>query len=305
MCFFSQALAEPVPGTTVDIKPPSGYVKAERFSGFMNEATGSSIMVSEIPGPYLEVARGVSDEKRLQAKGMKLLDSSPVEVDGRTAMLLHVEQTAYGTVFKKWLLVVDYSDSTMLVVASYPSAEARKEEHTLKAAVLATSFGMQTDPIAALAFTVKPEAPFQIAKVMGQNLVLSPNGEFPVKNENVPFMVAALSASKGPGIPDKKRFAANHIAQTATVKGISLQQHTPVTIGHLAGYTTLAEGQGEDSATPITIYQVLLFDSSGYSVIKGVTPSRKRNEYLPLFEKMAASFVLKKQRNNAIESNKK
>lgn len=121
----SNAMAGQVPGTSVSITPPNGYVATDRFPGFMNEATGSSIMVSEIPGPYSEVTAGFNDKKRMQAQGMSLLGKSSVKLNGYTGMLLHVEQPAYGTLFNKWMVAVDRSGTTTLIVATYPEAAAK------------------------------------------------------------------------------------------------------------------------------------------------------------------------------------
>ena len=254
-------------------------------------------MVTEIPGPYIEVTRGLTDQKSLQAQGINLLNNSSVQVAGQTAMLLHVEQSAAGTLFKKWILAVDRSGSTTLIVASYPSTASEQQEQPLKTAILNIAFGKQTDPMDALSFTVKPLAPFKIAKVMGQALILSPNGHFPVKDENVPFMIVGLSATDDLNVPDKKAFAERRITQTATVKDIQVQQSRPAAIGSLTGYSTLAEGRGEGAATPLTIYQVILFDTSGYCLIQGVTPTTMRAEYLPVFRKMAKTFKIKNPHN--------
>jgi hypothetical protein len=42
----------------------------------MKESTGSSILISEVPGSYGEITAGFSDQKRMQAQGMKLLSKS-------------------------------------------------------------------------------------------------------------------------------------------------------------------------------------------------------------------------------------
>ena len=97
----SPVVAGPVPGTAVSLTPPDGFVAANRFPGFMNESTRSSIMISEIPGPYAEATAGLHDPKRLQAQGMRLLGQSAAKVDGHAALLLQIEQTAYGTLFRK------------------------------------------------------------------------------------------------------------------------------------------------------------------------------------------------------------
>jgi hypothetical protein len=277
----------------VTLSPPEGFVAADRFSGFMKESTGSSIMVSEIPGPFREVTAGFSDPQRMQAQGMTLLSRSSTEVDGHEAILLHAEQSAYGTLFKKWLVAVDRSGTTVLMVATYPQAEGQQHGNSLRATVLAATFGQPTDTSDALSFTVKPTAPFQLAKILGQNMILSPEGRFPVKDEKVPFMVLGLSASQNLVASDRKAFAEHRITKTATVKAISVNQSTPVTIGDLSGYTTTANGEAVDGGTPLSIYQVLLFDTSGYCLIQGVTPSAEKSTYMPVFEKIAKTFRMK------------
>lgn len=288
----SNAIAGQVPGTSVSIAPPNGYVAADRFPGFMNEASRSSIMISEIPAPFGEITAGFSDKKRMQAQGMALLNKSSVKIDSHTGMLLHVEQPAYGTLFKKWMVAVDRSGTTTLIVASYPEAEAKQGE-LLKTAILTATFHKATDPSDALTFSVTPSPPFKVAKVIGQNMVLSPNGSFPVKDEKIPFMILGLSASEGLAIPDKKAFSEHRVLKTAKVKNTIVTQSTPVKIGNLSGYATTAKGEGEDTATPLTVYQVLLFDTSGYCLIQGIAPSAEKDAYMPLFEKMSKSFKMK------------
>ncbi len=59
----------------------------------------------------------------------------------------------------------------------------------------------------------------------------------------------------------------------------------------------LSKGEGDDTATPLTIYQVILFDTSGYWVIQGITPSAEKNTYMPVFEKIAKSLKIKESHN--------
>ena len=240
----------------------------------------------------------------MQTRGMTLLANLSFKVDGHQAMLLHVEQPAYGTLFRKWMLAVDKSGGTVLIVASFPKAEPGEGE-ALKAAILAATFGKPTDPADALEFVATPVAPLKVAKVMGQNMILSPDGRFPVKDENVPFMILGLSASEALTMPDQKAFAEQRVANTATVKNITVVRTTPITIGPLFGYVTTAKGIGEDAATPLTIYQVLLFDKSGYSVIQGVTPTAQEDTYIPIFEQVAKTFKMKESHSKSVGSEEK
>lgn len=292
----SNAMAGQIPGTSVNITPPSGYVATDRFPGFINKAIGSSIIVSEIPGPYDEVMVGLKDKRRMKAKGMTLLSNSSVKVNGHTAMLFHIEQPAYGRVFKKWMVAVDHSGATTLIVATYPEAAA-KEGGSLKTAILNATFGKAADPTDALRFSVTPSPPFKVAKVIGQNMILSPNGRFPVKNENVPLMVLGLSVSKNLAISDKKTFSEQLVRKIAIVHKIRVNHSLPVTIGDLSGYVTTAKAEAKDTGAPLTIYQVLLFGTSGYCVMQGITPSVDTKTYMPVFEKIAKSFKMKKSHN--------
>ena len=38
---FSVTVAGVIEGTSVNIEPPSGYIEANRFAGYMNESIGS------------------------------------------------------------------------------------------------------------------------------------------------------------------------------------------------------------------------------------------------------------------------
>lgn len=293
--------AEEVPGTSVSLTPPDGFVAANRFPGFMKESTGSSIMISEIPGPYAEVTAGFSDQVGMRAQGMELLSKSSAKVDGHEAMLLQVEQIAYDILFRKWLVVVDRSGSTVLIVATYPESESKQEEKPLRAAILAATFGKPTDPRDALVFSATPVAPFQVAKVMGQSMIFSPNGQFPVKDERVPFMILTLSL-EDLAIPDQMAFAESRVTKIATVENLVVDQTTPITIGDLPGYATTARGEKVATATPLTIYQVVLFDASGYCLILGITPSEEKSTYLPVFEEIAKTFKMKESHNESVNT---
>lgn len=235
---------------------------------------------------------GFSDKQQLQARGMTLLAHSAIKVDGQQAMLVNVEQSAYGTLFRKWMLVIDRPGATVLIAASFPKTESAQGE-ALKAAILSVTFGKPGDPADALAFVATPMAPFAVAKIMGQNMILSLEGRFPVKDESDPLMVIGLSASKDLAIPDRKGFAEQRVTHTATVSKVSIDQIVPITIGRLSGYETMANGVNSVSAMPLTIYQVLLFDKSGYTVIQGITPTAQKDKYMPLFRQIANTFKLK------------
>ena len=54
--------AERIPGTQVTLAAPEHFMASADFAGYANEQTGASLMVTEIPGPYAEVMKGMTAE---------------------------------------------------------------------------------------------------------------------------------------------------------------------------------------------------------------------------------------------------
>jgi hypothetical protein len=286
----STVFAKQISGTSVNITLPESYIESDRFSGLTNEASGSSIVVTELPALFDKAIEVFSDVQRMKKKGMTLINKSPVKISGQNGMLFHVEQPAYGLQYKKWILAIDYNQSTTLIVASYPES-ASDQESILREALLNATFSQASNPVDTLRFSITPKSPFKVARVFANNnMLVTPNGEFPVNDDLVPFMVIGLSLSDQSPIASKKLFSEDLAKHVATVKNITIEKTVPVKIGGLSGYETIATGEKEDTQTPLTVYQVILFDNSGYSIIKGLAPKSKKSTILPIFMEMAGSF---------------
>lgn len=293
MVSTSTSHAEHVAGTSVSIDPPPGFVAADRFAGFFDSERGASIMVSELPGDFEQTGAAFRDKAQLLARGMTLLGYSDTTVDGRRALLIEAEQSAQGQLYKKWLTLVEGEKGVSLLVATLPVSVLDSLEGPLKSALLSARFGAPSDPYAALGFEITTVAPFKYAFAMGQTLSLTPEGVFPAKDPQMPSLVVGLSATQGATIHDRRTFAEQRIRQVATIKDIRIERSKPIKIAGLDGYATVASGKHAAGKGARTVYQVMLFDQEGYVLILGITPAKTRSTYLPLFERMANTFVLK------------
>jgi len=294
MMTTATAFAGQVPGTSVFMTPPRGFVPSDRFAGFFNESSASTIMITELSKPYAQVTAEFNDLEGLRAQGMRVLSKSPVTVDGYKAMLVYAEQPAQGTLFRKWLAAIDRSGGTTILVANFPKETAPYQEEIIKTALLGATFQKPVDSSDTLAFSVKAVPPFKVAQIKGQTMVLSPGGQFPVSDERIPYMVLGRAESGNTAVSNQKAFAENHVTTAAGIRDIRVDQTTPIILGGLSGYVTMAQGEGTLAYTPVTIYQVLLFDASGYCAILGVTASKDKNTNIPLFEETAMTFKMKK-----------
>lgn len=290
--FASSVAAKHIQGTSVNIDPPEGYTESERFAGFMNEETASSIVISELPAPYNQAIKGFSDEQLMKEKGMSLLKKSQVTISAHKGVLFHIEQPAYGLLFKKWILVVEYDKKTILIVASYPET-AQQQEAFLKEATLNVKLSEASDPLDALGFSIIPEAPFEIANTFAKQIILTPGGHFPVKNKRDPLMVIGLSLTDEMPIPNKRQFAENRIKQVKAVDNVTIRKSVPINIGNLSGYETIASAKKSESNLSLTVYQVILFDGSGYSITQGLLPESEESKYLPIIRNIANTFKIK------------
>lgn len=64
----------------------------------------------------------------------------------------------------------------------------------------------------------------------------------------------------------------------------------PVTIDGLNGYEILAKAKDIRSTTPMTIYQVVLYEGQGYYIMQGLVSTKAANAYVPSLKEMARSF---------------
>jgi hypothetical protein len=296
----ASAQAVHIPGTSVDLEPPPGFTEADRFPGFMNKDTGSSIMVTEIPGPYEEIIQGFEDPAALLEKGMTLLTRERLTVAGRSALLLHLKQTAYGTEFNKWTLIAKGDSTTIIISATYPATLPQAHSDELLKAIRSTRLRAPGANAAFenLPFEISPAGNFRVGTVLGKSVILTPDGQFPVKDERVPFMIAGISFSDGLAIAHRKKFAEKRLKKIEEVNDIALQASRPVTIGALSGYRTVASANGKQAGTKLTVCQIMLFEPTDYCIIVGICPSDEEDSFLPLFDRTVKTFVLKERESN-------
>lgn len=285
--------AAPVPGTSVTLEPPAGFALSDRFAGFMAPASGASIAVSELPGRFAELRAAFLDDARLRAQGMTRVGHEALLIDQHQALWLETTQAKAGLEYRKWLLLVERPEGVALLVATAPEADAETLAGPLRTSLLNVRFGDRGDPAEALGFRITPVAPFKTAKVLGQTLILAPDGQFPVPSEQTPMMVIGLSATHGVTIAARVAFAEQRAAQTATLASPRIQATRAIKIAGLPGYVTRAQATDHVRGTPMTLYQVMLFDQHGYVLMQGLAPRQKAEAQIPLFDKMARSFAPK------------
>jgi hypothetical protein len=287
----SVALAERVrvPGTGASLEPPVGFSLAERFPGFQLAERGASIMVTELPGPAEAMRRGMT-RKQLASRGMTLIQSRSVTVQGAEALLLHVTQVAKGTEYAKWMLVTGDAGKTVMVVGTYHRADADLSG-PVKRAVLSSrwSDAANVDPFEGLPFRVEPTPGLRLARRVANMIVFTETGDIGPTGSDQAVLVVGSSLSDV-DVGSLEDFARERAARTEHVKALRGVVGREIEIDGLRGYELTAEANDGESDRPVGLYQLLLVDGRTYYIAQGIVGGSRAGELLPDFRRVTGSF---------------
>lgn len=278
-----------VPGTKVALEPPSGFTPETQFPGFRN-ANGASIMVTEIPGPIDQLRAGLT-KSGLAGRGMTLLETSDVKVDGRDAQLFRVSQAAQGIAFEKWVVVFGTAKDSVFILATYPESDADSLREPMKKAVLSASWKRDAviDRFEGLPFRVSETATLKIANRMSNLVMLTEDGvEGPVAAEN-PLLVVGASISEVE-LTDLKSFCDARLRQIEQVSGVRNLTGRATEVDGLPAYELTADADDKKSGEPLRVYQLIIADGSRYFLAQGLVGAKRADAILPQFREIAASI---------------
>ena len=280
-----------VAGTAVSLAPPSDFVPAKQFPGFQHDRSGSSIMVTEMAGPYAEF-RGAMTKEAMATRGMTLLSSESARFANLEGLLVSATQTANGIVYRKWLGVFGTAEKTVMLVASFPESAAAALSEPIKQSLLSARWNAaaQLDVHEGLTYRIKEPASLKVSTRSSNMLMLTKGGRpGPVPPED-PLVVVGNSIGQGT-IADVEDFARRRILQTAQVKEIGDIKGRAVTIAGSSGYELTATAKDLKSGTPLVLYQTILVRKDGYVLVQGLVGAAASEIYLPEFRQLAQSLT--------------
>jgi len=284
---------ERISGSKVSLVVPKGFEKASQFPGFMLEAKKASIAVTGVPSaPFSEFSKAFT-VSALESKGMKLLSKEALKMEAAEGVLLHVGQKAYGGEFLKWMLIFGDESGVEMIVATFPKEHKEELSEVLKKSVLSVRWQKEgeVDVFEGLGFRVSESETLKIANKMGNNLILTENGVFPVKEKGAATVVFGTAMTKGMEIvKNKKEFANLRLKQTALMSSLINIEEKPVKIGGLESYLIRARGVRRDGAGEIYIEQCVMFTKDGYHLFQAMVKSEKADRFKEDFKKILYSF---------------
>ena len=289
---LAQQQLQAVTGTNIRLIPPAEFTASERFSGYQHEASNSSILVTEIPASIEQLRPSLTDSEKLQEKGMTLLNQKTVTINEQEALLLNIQQSAYGTDFKKWILLLGNDSESVLVTATFLAELEAQYSELLKDSLLTVEWNQAAASTDDLAFVLSETADLKLAQKIGNALAYTKNGVFPAVSTNDPIFIVAPSLS--PQYQDVATLAQNRLFQTDNLTEIEIISEQEITVDSLTGYEIVAVGKDIKSGEERSLYQVILVDSDNYYyVMQGQVDAEQNQQYLSQFKELASSFDLK------------
>ncbi len=285
-----------VPGSRVSMDNPAGFQKADNFAGFKNEEQRSSIMVTELPAPFLVVTSGFQDTEKMAKRGMTLLSKSPQKVANFDALLFEIKQGTAAGEFHKWILAFGDRTFITMVTAAFPEELSSKLSDSLKKSVMSCKFESNSpSPL-----EQQEDMNFSLASVHGlklagrvQNaLIYNESGELPKEKLAgiVPVFVAAQALSDLE-ITDKSAYALNRLHQSEGLRNFEIISESDLKIAEVPCREILA--LAERTEGKVFIYQAMLFAKGSYFILQGECAANKRAEYEPIFKGLTSTFKIK------------
>jgi hypothetical protein len=287
------ALAQPreVIGTSITLEPPAGFTQAERFSGFGQEATLASIMVTELPGAFSEMDARLTPEA-LAEGGMTVRSADSLTVGGRPGRLFALTQQVDGVAFEKWVLIFGDDDGTAFVTGAYPRESAATLSEPIRLAVLSARRSGRPvgDPFEGIGFWIDPGSRLRIAERMGNTLAINDTGTLPNADAGAPFLVVGSSINEVE-LDDVEAFSRTRAARLGDkVRLSAITGGGPVTIDGGAGWELFADVVQIDDEMPIRMYQVVIPEGNHYILVQAFVDEARAAEFIPEFQAIARTL---------------
>lgn len=285
-----QPQAERVPGTSVRLVAPEGFSPARQFPGFQRDDLQTSIAVTEMPGSAATMASGMT-KQALADQGITLIASKPVSVGGRNALLVHLAQRVAETDYLKWMLVSGDENTTILIVGTFPRSAESAVSAAVQASLLTASWNAEAvdDPLEGLLFRVTPTSRLKLAQRMSNMILLTESGTVERQGPGDPLYIVGNSISSA-GIHNLPAFSEARARQTAQMKDVRNFKGQAVKVDGLDGYELLADAKDSRTGTPMSLYQVIVPDVTGYFIVQGLISAGRSDEVLPEFRRITATF---------------
>jgi hypothetical protein len=289
------ATPQQAPNSRVVIDLPPDYTPSPLFSGFQNEALGSSFIILEAPAAeYDKMAQGFTPQELGKRGITETRTASLARSDPHVYM--RAKQISPAGSYDKFFVLFRTADQTILVSANVPSkavADGSVKPEEIES-ILASARTTEKPAVRDL-FALSYLGPFKEAgTLVGTSKVYTLDGrlEPEQRGETRSAFMVAPSLDKRP-VGDPGKLAVALLASLPGYRNVNTGAPRDIKIGDLAGVEVSAHAIDEDDNTPVRLYQAMLLGKDGgYFRLIGIATDDDAARIEPEFHKIADSFAL-------------
>jgi hypothetical protein len=286
------------PNSRIAMEVPRSFTGSTRFSGFVDEGSGASFLIIEMPAVAWNELRTLADKKEaLEQKGV--IETRTAALAGRNGEYVYIigKQKTQAGDYGKHILVMRENGVTAMITANLPPQALESGKVTVAQVERAFVTATVRDEAAKGRdlFTLSYLGPFKESlSILGSSKAYSPSGKVPEPGSESagkePVFVVAPSVDKAQ-LGDVKVAAQSFFRKFAGMTEQQVKSEKPVTIAGLKGYEIVGEGTNGKDGSQSGVYVVLLsVEQGGYYVMAGSAPTSDMATHLPEFQKIVLGF---------------
>lgn len=288
----ASAAVQQAPGSHIKMDVPPQFEASKLFSGFINPAERSSIVLAELPGEAYDRIIASFSDAALAKKGItdikreKLQRSDP-------HLFFTGQQVLRGSTYKKYVLLIKNAAHVGVITVNVPEIGVRekfiKHEDIIKA-LTSAELTAEAAPIV-VPFTLAHLGPFkQAGKLSGTAILYTTDGQLRAKSpdERRSMVIIAPSVDRVV-VPDMMLFSEQALRALGGYRDIKISKLEAAEVGGLKGARVAATAR--DSGGPVELRQLVLErDGGGYFRLLAIIRSQDSAALLPEADKLMDGF---------------
>ena len=277
-----------VKGTNFSIIPPLGFVEGENFIGF--EGDNWNINIVQIPQKF----QSINDPEMFTAKGINLIESENLSINGQTGELLLIEQSMGGEDVLRYILNFGDDDNTSMITGTFNS-ESYVTGEEIKKSILSVKSNANPE-----IENVKKDVDFEInisdtklqyASNISSMEVYNVDGLVPTKSNDKTNLIITYGELVF-NDEEKLQFSINNIEKAMENVVIDKNNIKSITIDNMTGFEISAFGGLDSLENKEFGYLVTLFDFNKFYFFYGsATEEFESNK--KMFESIVKTFKRK------------
>jgi hypothetical protein len=284
-------------GSSFGLVPPAGFALSNRFTGFEDGGTGSTVLLAELDkAAYAQLEQATTAD--LSAQGIEFSERVPLKAGAIDGLLFVGAQHVGGLAVRKWIFIFPAESFTGMVTASVPEQYASiHPDADVRAALASIAVGAPVplaEAVGALPFTLAETETLKFVKTMGGGAVgLTTGSKTTDPDRRQPWLI--ISSSPGYACPGTPRETGELLLRNgAGLEDVKVAGVQEVKVSDGPGVEVEADAIDSRSRVPLHVVErVGPFDGRDCLMLVGRVRPEQADAAVPEFRKVMDTVQLK------------